>query len=147
MNVDACKVLIDVAQRSSLRPVFIFPSSVTVFGLQIGKYKVKTVSGAVEPIDNYTTHKIEIESYLQASNLPWVVLRGGVSVFARTLATDKATFKKLLSVKADNPLEYVHPNDVAYAMCRAASTREAVGKVLLIGGGASCQVTQLTSKN
>ncbi|NRB40095.1 MAG: NAD(P)-dependent oxidoreductase [Pseudomonadales bacterium] len=142
VNVDACKVLIDLAEASPLKPVFIFPSSVTVFGLPQGKYKVKTAYDSVEATDNYTRHKLEIESYLLASELPWVVLRVGVSVDARTLATDRATFKKLLSIKADNPLEYVHPKDVALAMCKAASTPAAVGKVLLLGGGASCQVTQ-----
>jgi nucleoside-diphosphate-sugar epimerase len=71
-----------------------------------------------------------------------VVLRVGVSVDARTLATDRATFSKLLAVKADNPLEYVHPKDVALAMCQAVQKPGAANKVLLIGGGPSCQITQ-----
>ena len=142
VNVDACKALIDFAIKTVTKPVFIFPSSVTVFGQQKGEYSVKSASDPIEATDNYTSHKIQIEEYLKASDLPWIVLRVGVSVDARTLATDKATFKKLLDVKADNPMEYVHPKDVALAMCKAASVPEAVGKVLLIGGGSSCQITQ-----
>lgn len=142
INVDACKELIDLAEGSASRPVFIFPSSVTVFGEPKSKQSLKNASDPVNPTDNYTQHKIAIENYLKQSSLDWVVLRVGVSVDARTLATDRKTFKKLLAVHPDNPLEYVHPKDVAFAMCKAAVAKEAVNKVLLIGGGPSCQINQ-----
>ncbi|NRB41141.1 MAG: hypothetical protein HRU20_22160 [Pseudomonadales bacterium] len=47
-----------------------------------------------------------------------------------------------MNVKADNPLEYVHPEDVALVVCKAIDNEEAIGKVLIIGGGPSCQVKQ-----
>lgn len=142
INVQATKALIDLAEECRNKPVVVFPSSVTVFGHPEGNQSLKTARDAVQPTDNYTRHKVAIEEYLQASSIPWVVLRVGVSVDARTLATDRKTFSKLLNVNADNPMEYVHPKDVALAMCNAVSNQEAFGKVLLIGGGASCQVSQ-----
>ena len=142
INIDACEKLIQVAERSAKKPVFVFPSSVTVFGQPTSQPSQKHASDPVDATDNYTQHKVAIEQYLKASSIPWVVLRVGVSVDARTLATDRKTFKKLLNVKADNPLEYVHPKDVALAMCKAIDNQEAIGKVLLIGGGPSCQVSQ-----
>ena len=142
INVDACIKLIQAAERSTKKPVFIFPSSVTVFGEPKSSSSLKHASDPVQATDNYTRHKVAIEDYLKGASLPWVVLRVGVSVDARTLATDRKTFKKLLSVKADNPLEYVHPKDVALAMCKAIDNQQAIGKVLLIGGGPSCQVSQ-----
>lgn len=142
INVDACKILIDIAERSPNNPVFIFPSSVTVFGKPETDHSLKQSSDFVNPTDNYTRHKVEIEEYLKASSLNWVVLRVGVSVDARTLATDKQTFINLLSVRPSNPLEYVHPKDVALAMCNAVSASDAIKKVLLVGGGSDCQITQ-----
>lgn len=55
---------------------------------------------------------------------------------------DKSVFRKMLDVRADNPLEYVHPDDVALAVCNAVTSDRAIGKILLIGGGKACQLTQ-----
>lgn len=140
INVGACKRLIAQAESRPDPPVFVFPSSVTVFGLIDGPPRERRADGPVMASDNYTRHKIEIERTLQASSLPWVIARVGVSVDARTLKTDLETFKRLLRTRADNPMEYVHPKDVAYAMCRAATVREAQRKVLLLGGGSRCQI-------
>lgn len=142
INVDACKKLLDAAEVQPVKPVFVFPSSVTVFGAQEDKTKIYTAEDPLKPTDNYTTHKSEIEQDLRTRSLPWVIVRIGVSVDARTLKTDRATFSKLLKVSADNPLEYVHPKDVALAMCNAVAQPKAIGKVLLLGGGKNCQIDQ-----
>lgn len=142
INVTACKQLITVAERQAKKPVLVFPSSVTVFGLATDNETPRSANDAVMATDNYTRHKIAIETALQASSLPWVIVRVGVSVDDRTLKTDKATFMGLLAVRPDNPLEYVHPKDVALAMCNAATRPAAQGKILLLGGGKSCQITQ-----
>lgn len=142
VNVTACRKLIDLAAKQDKPPVFVFPSSVTVFGEQPVSPHIYHADDPVKPTDNYTRHKVTIENTLKESSLPWVILRVGVSVDARTLKTDRATFRKLLHVHADNPLEYVHPKDVALAMCEAVRQDEAVGRVLLLGGGGDCQVTQ-----
>lgn len=144
INVTACQQLIAAAEQQASKPVFVFPSSFTVFGPVAEKGRIYTSNDPVEASDNYTAHKIEVEQTLRNSSLPWVIVRIGVSVDARTLKTDRSTFKKLLSVKADNPLEYVHPKDVALAMCHAVGRPEAVGKVLLLGGGTRCQIDQHT---
>lgn len=141
INVDACKALIDIAGESAKNPVFVFPSSVTVFGKPENNTSLKQSCDPVSPTDRYTQHKVMIEEYLKASSLNWVVLRVGVSVDARTLTTDKKTLISLLSIKPDNPMEYVHPKDVALAMCNALNAPKANNKVLLIGGGSDCQIS------
>ena len=142
INVTACKALIAASEASAKKPVFVFPSSVTVFGLaQVGETP-RTPTDPVHPTDNYTRHKIAIEKRLETASIPWVVLRVGVSVDARTLSTDRNTFRQLLAVRPDNPFEYVHPKDVALAMCRAASSFEARNRILLLGGGPSCRINQ-----
>lgn len=142
INVDACIALIEAAEQQTHKPVFIFPSSVTVFGLPETNELARTASDQTQATDNYTRHKLLIEQRLQNAVLPWVIVRVGVSVDARTLKTDKATFMNLLAVDVNNPLEYVHPKDVALAMCNAATTVKAQGKILLLGGGENCQITQ-----
>ena len=144
INVDACVALIREAEKQPTPPVFVYPSSVTVFGIIDGPPRERRASDPIQATDNYTAHKIEIEPALQASTLPWVITRVGVSVDTRTLKTDLETFKGLLKTRATNPMEYVHPKDVAYAMCRAASETAAQRKILLLGGGKQCQVDQAT---
>lgn len=70
------------------------------------------------------------------------MLRVGVSVDSRTLGADLSMLRKLFRVAPDNPLEYVHPCDVATAMVHATSSPRAVRRILLVGGGAGCRVTQ-----
>ncbi len=142
INVLACQELIDAAQSLPQLPIFVFPSSVTVFGVDTTyPPTLKSPDDPVQASDHYTHHKLAVEQYLHNSQLPWVILRVGVSVDARTLKTDRNTFRKLLGVSPNNPLEYVHPNDVAWAMCRAVSEPRAWRKTLLIGGGPGCQVS------
>ena len=142
MNVEGTRSLISCAEVENPSMRFVFPSSVTVFGLPSLGENPRTALDSVVPTDNYTYHKLICETMLKESQLEWCVLRVGVSVDSRTLSTDWATFKQLLQVRADNPLEYVHPKDVAFAMCQALIAGEASKKVLLIGGGRDCQVTQ-----
>jgi len=142
INVTACEALIAAAEENEQKPVFVFPSSVTVFGLARVGEAPRQPTDPVDPTDNYTRHKVAIEQRLAAASIPWVVLRVGVSVDARTLATDRNTFRQLLAVQPESPFEYVHPKDVALAMCRAAGSQEARNRILLIGGGPTCQITQ-----
>jgi len=144
INVSATLKLIAAIEAAPQPPLFVFPSSVTVFGqpAQNTAPILKTAGDIVVASDNYTRHKIAIEQRLRNGQLPYCILRVGVSVDARTLAADKATLKKLLQVSADNPLEYVHPIDVATAIVNCIGNAEAIGKTLLLGGGDSCRITQ-----
>lgn len=144
VNVDATLKLIAAIESAAQPPLLVFPSSVTVFGPQIASKSpaLKTTSDAVIASDNYTRHKITIEQRLRQSTIPYCILRVGVSVDARTLAADKTTLKKLLQVLADNPLEYIHPCDVATAIVNCLGNPDAVGKTFLLGGGDRCRITQ-----
>ena len=140
VNVGATHALIRSMEACKRLPRLIFPSSVTVFGKSCPGEGVKTITDSVSPSDNYTRHKLTIEQILQRSSLQWVILRVGVSVDSRTLKTDRATLRQLLKIHPESPLEFIHPKDVAVAMCNAVSSKSVNRKILLIGGGKSCQV-------
>lgn len=143
INVTATQQLIAVMADSPRNPFLVYTSSLTVFGPDADPTRLRTVEDPVIASDNYTRHKIAVEQMLVESSLDWAVLRIGVSVDARTLSAESSVLKQMLAVRGDNRLEYVHPRDVALALVRAVQRREAVNrKILLIGGGASCQITQ-----
>lgn len=142
INVKATLRLIADIENRVKQPLLIYPSSVTVFGYPEPVTKLMRADDAVAPSDNYTQHKVEVEQALAASKISWCVLRVGVSVDARTLGADRSMMRKLFAVSPDNPLHYVHPRDVALAMVNAINNPRALGKVLLLGGGEDCRVTQ-----
>ena len=142
VNVDGTENLIRLAETAGNHMPFVFPSSVTLFGKPAQIPSIKTVSDKTVSTDHYTRHKLLCEHLLKQSNLNWSILRVGVSVDSRTTKTDPETLKNLLRIHPENSLEYVHPRDVALAMCNALTTPEAHRKTLLIGGGSRCQVTQ-----
>ncbi len=142
INVKATLRLIADIESRVKKPLLIYPSSVTVFGYPEPATRLMCVEDSVAASDNYTHHKVEVEQALAASSIPWSVLRVGVSVDSRTLGADRSMMRKLFAVSPDNPLHYVHPSDVAVAMVNAINNPRAQGKVLLLGGGEDCRVTQ-----
>ena len=141
INVGGTVRLIDAVEQAGHRPLFVFTSSVTVFGLP-SEPVFRTVADPVRPSDHYTRHKVTVEERLQSGTARFAILWVGVSVDARTLSTDLRTIRQLLRTHPDNPMEYVHPTDVATAIAACVDAPDAVGKVLLIGGGESCRITQ-----
>ncbi len=142
INVNATIRLIADIESRIKKPLLIYPSSVTLFGCPEPPQTLMRATDPVLPSDNYTRHKLAIEEKLAASTIPWSVLRVGVSVDSRTLGADLSMMRKLFAVSPDNPLEYVHPIDVATAMVNAINNPRAERKILLIGGGESCRITQ-----
>jgi nucleoside-diphosphate-sugar epimerase len=143
VNLTATKQLVALLARLPRAPLFLYPSSLTVFGVTRNQPPPRKPSDPVVPTDAYTRHKLAVEAHLAASSIPWVVFRIGVSVDSRTLSADASVLRKMVAVRADNRLEYVHPEDVALAMVNAVQKQDAVNRrTFLIGGGRSCQVTQ-----
>jgi nucleoside-diphosphate-sugar epimerase len=141
VNLDASLRLIDALERQAQPAQLVFPSSVTVFGYPTGK-ELKRVEDKTRPSDNYTRHKVAVELQLARSTIPWSVLRIGVSIDGNIPKTETEMTKRLFATAPDNPVEYVHPADVALAAVNALNNPEALGRVWLIGGGPSCRVTQ-----
>ncbi len=143
VNVEASKILIQLAQSQINPPQFLYASSFTVFGVQDSRAKPLSSSSTVAPSDNYTKQKMEVEAVLEDSSLSYMVGRIAVSIDEDLKLADKRLVQAMFKVKADNPLEYVHPKDIANAFVHAIDNEGANRKVFVLGGGKSCQVTQI----
>lgn len=141
INVKATTALVQAAAKQSQLKRFVFPSSFTVFGYSDNSGKLKTPEDPITGTNVYTTTKVNAENAIRPVNFPWVIVRLGASIDETTndsvTPEDKAYG---FQIGADVPEHWVHPKDVALAMCNAVKADEATHKTLLLGGDKSCMV-------
>lgn len=136
VNVDATASLVRSAEKLSTPPRFVLASSIAVYGSR-NPHTVEGVLTAdtpVNPADIYGDHKVRAEKIVRTSNLDWVILRLGGVLTANPgsyMKVDNFYFEAMLPV--DGRLQTVDVRDVAAAFT-AATTADAVGETLLIGG-------------
>lgn len=134
INVDGTRNLLDAMWAQPTPPKLIFTSSLHVYGRTQDQLPPRSAGDPPRPIEHYARHKVECEQMIKASGLQWVILRLGAALPIR-LILDPGMFEVPLA----NRIEYVHSKDVGIAIANAATCDEAIGKTLLIGGGAKCQ--------
>ncbi len=144
VNVDATGHLLAAAVNQPNPPRFVQASSIAVYGSR----NPHTVSGVLtadtptNPADIYGDHKLRAERLVRGCELDWVILRlGGVLTVEPMAYTklDNFYFESLLPT--DGRLQTVDVRDVASAFA-AATTADAVGETLLIGGDDSHRQVQ-----
>ncbi|MCG5430854.1 NAD(P)-dependent oxidoreductase [Mycobacterium sp. MYCO198283] len=136
VNVDATANLLRAAEKLPAPPRFVQASSIAVYGGRNPHRHtdVLTADTPVAPTDLYGGHKVEAEALVRESALDWLILRlGGVLTSQLKVDTDPALLKFESALPADGRLQTVDVRDVARAFA-AATTVDAVGQVLLIGG-------------
>jgi nucleoside-diphosphate-sugar epimerase len=143
VNVGGTKNILEAMNRRQHPPVIVFASSLSVCGPRAPGGPPLSGTNPAIPTDNYTSNKAECERLLQESGLPYVIFRIGVSVGVKAAAGDLSpdVFRVLFSINPEARMEWVHPQDVALAQARAIVTPEALGKILMIGGGPGCRLT------
>lgn len=142
INVGGTRNLVDAARALPTPPRLVFASSVSVFGKSQDCPPPRVATDPVEPTDHYSGHKIQCERMLRASGLPWTILRFGAIPALGLKVLDALTLRTMFEVPLDTRIELIHPADAGLAVANAALSREVWGKVLLIGGGPSCQLYQ-----
>lgn len=142
VNVEGTKQLLDVLRTQATPPTLVYPSSVTVYTPEVAQSQIVNAQTPTQGTDVYSSTKVECEALIKASTLPHVILRVGVAIDEQLQKVEPIVLRLLFEVRPDNKMEVVYSRDVALALVNATHTRAALGKVLLIGGGQQCQVTQ-----
>jgi len=142
INVDGTRNLIKAAVALPKQPRFVFASSVSVFGKAQDQPPPRTADEPVYPSDHYSGHKVACERFLMASGLEWAVLRFGAVPTVALQTLDQPTLRLMFEVPLDTRIELIHPADAGLAVANTVLSNRVWGKVLLIGGGPSCQLYQ-----
>lgn len=138
INVEGTRALVRAAQEQDPPPKFIFTSSVSVYGPCMTLAPPRKADEVPNPTDSYTRHKVACEEMLRESELPWTILR----VAAVLIKDAVGGFDPIIfEIPLEQRIEVVHSRDMALA-CVNCVHGNVTNKILLIGGGNSCQMLQ-----
>lgn len=141
VNVIGTRHILEAMAAQRPVPRLIYASTFSVCGPRVPGGPPLSSSDPAVATDHYTANKAECERMIQESGLPWVIFRIGVSVSAQAKDFSPDIFRLLFEIDPQTRMEYVHPRDVALAQVRGISAPDALGKILMIGGGESCRMT------
>lgn len=136
-NVDGTRNVIEAIKLHAPDAGLVFASSLDVFGRTASQPPPRRVGDPLQATDPYSEHKIECEKMVQSSGLRWAILRyADVPPIAL-----REPVPIMFEIPLVQRIETIHPRDAGLATARAATSETAWGKVWLIGGGKSCQIT------
>jgi nucleoside-diphosphate-sugar epimerase len=140
VNVGGTTNLLTQAARQPSPPHLLFASTLDVYGPTTHLPPPRTVEDPLVPSDNYSKHKILGEQHVQAAGIPWAIFR-----FAdMPVLGNRPAHPMMFDIPLDTRIEVLHPADAALAIATGVSTGNIWGKIWLIGGGPTCQVTYRT---
>ena len=142
VNLEGTRLLVAAAERERADMPLVFASSCSVYGPWQGVRGIARADSPTEATDHYTTTKLAAEEILRESTLAWVILRVGAAIEGSGSAGDPIVLRLMFEVAPDNPIELIHGEDVARAAVRALAVPQVHRRVLPLGGGPSCRITQ-----
>ncbi|HEY7348064.1 MAG TPA: NAD(P)-dependent oxidoreductase [Ktedonobacterales bacterium] len=136
INVDGTRSLLDAARSLSRPPRFLFASSFDVFGHTQDQAPPRKVTDPVQASDHYSSHKIACEEMVKTSGLQWAIFR-----FADIPPLGlRSPHPIMFSIPLATRFEVIHTRDAGLAVANAMRSDEVWGRILLIGGGPTCQI-------
>lgn len=137
VNVGGTQNLLDIVKATGTTPRIVFPSSVSVHGPRRPQDPSLTADSPLVPTDNYTHHKVECERMIRKSGLPWTIFRI-TAVPALKLNANLGFFP--FEIPLEQRIEFGHTRDIGTALANSVEA-PTEGRVLLLGGGKRCQMT------
>lgn len=136
INVDGTRNVLEAAKRLPTPPRVLFASTFDVFGFTQDQPPPRKVTDPIQATDPYTEHKIACEELVKASGLPWTIFRFSDVTPMALRQPHPIMFKFPLNIR----FELVHTYDAGLAVANGISCDAVWGKIMLIGGGSTCQV-------
>ncbi|HUX36335.1 MAG TPA: NAD(P)-dependent oxidoreductase [Rectinemataceae bacterium] len=139
INVGGTAALIEAAKAFGAgAPRFILASSIAAYGDRLQNFWISATDPlAPSPGDAYGSSKVEAESLVRKSGLPFCILRLTYIVWRKKLARDPLMFHMPLATR----IEICHTEDTGRAFASAAHNPAALGRTFDIGGGETCRTS------
>jgi nucleoside-diphosphate-sugar epimerase len=137
VNVDGTATVIAACEAQPTPPRLLFTSSFNVHGYTMDRPPPVRADDPLVPTNPYAEHKIEAEALVRASRLSWCIVRLADVPILGLRRPPRIMFDN----NPNGRIEALDPRDAGFALAQAIETPEVWGRVLLLGGGPSCQVT------
>jgi nucleoside-diphosphate-sugar epimerase len=137
VNVEGTRNLLAAACQQPRPPKFLFVSTFQVFGTTQHLPPPRKVTDPIQAIDHYSAHKIACEEMVRSSGLEWSIYRFCDIVPLTLRKPHPIMYKIPLATR----FELIHTYDGGLAIANGMRNDAIWGKILLIGGGPSCQIT------
>lgn len=145
VNVNGTRLLLEAAQKMAEPPQFVFTSSYSVNGPRNPHRNLSPLTGdtPVNPGDNYGRHKVAGEELVQASSLPWTIVRLPAVI---AISSDWGQAPEFLQFAFLLPLDRrehaIDSRDAGLALVNAIGNERANGRIFTIGGPeGDCRLT------
>ena len=137
VNVEGTANVVAACQAQPTPPALLFTSTFDVHGHTLDKPPPRHVDDPLVATNPYTEHKITCEGLVRESGLRWCVFRlADVPILGI-----RDPHPIMFEIGLDNRIESLHADDAGLAITNALETPAVWGRVLLVGGGPSCQLT------
>ncbi len=137
VNVVGTANVIAACEAQPEPPRLLFTSTFDVHGYTVDRPPPRHVDDPLVATNPYTAHKIECEALIHASPLTWCIFRlADVPILGI-----REPHPIMFEIGLDNRIESLHADDAGLAIANALATPAVWGRILFIGGGASCQLT------
>lgn len=136
INIDGTKNLIHHLEITSPQAIFLYSSSVSVYGDRLKNPEIN-VTDAIKPgaDDVYGQSKAKAERIIQESKLDWTIFR--LAAIMKNHKISKLMFHMPLATE----LEICTPEDTARAFINALYHRDELkNKIFNLGGGVNCRI-------
>jgi nucleoside-diphosphate-sugar epimerase len=140
VNVEGTRNIVSACQAQRSRPTLVFASSFSLFGCTQHLQPPRRAHEEIAPSDHYSHSKAVCEQMIVASDLDWIILRFGAAPPSSLRRKNALGLRQFFAIDPATRVEYVDSRDAALAQTRAVACDEALRKILLIGGGRSCQI-------
>jgi nucleoside-diphosphate-sugar epimerase len=136
VNMDGTRYILEAAEMATEPPKILFASSLDVFGFTQNQPPPRKVTDPVQVTDDYTKHKLYCETRVRNSGLVWSIYRfADVPPLA-----PRRPHPIMYRIPLDTRFEMLHTYDAGLAIAHGIVCNEIWGKILLVGGGPTCQV-------
>jgi len=139
VNFEGTRTLVDACRKQEPPPRFLLASTFDLFGHTQSLEPPRKADDPIQITDVYTKSKAACEDLVRASGLPWLIFRfADVPIIGL-----RPAHPIMYEIGLHNRFEVLHPDDAALAVLNAVELDSlwGAGKMLLIGGGKSCQIT------
>jgi len=137
VNVGGTRNVLEAMGAREKPATIVFASTFCVHGITQDREPPLHAGDPLRPNTSYTRHKVEAERLIGESGLRWSILRFGVVLPARL---EGKLEPAIFDIPAETRYECIHPADAGEAIASCLETESARGRILLVGGGKTCQV-------